>query len=288
MLFRQNSHQLLVHTPAKLNLYLEVIGRREDGYHELETCMVSVDLYDTLRFRPLAPGEPLSLCVRPLLGQAIPDGPENLVLKAAKLLRERSGTDKSASIELVKRIPSEAGMGGGSSDAAATLLGLNRLWNLGCSRRELHQMAAELGSDLNFFIAQTSAAICRGRGELVEPVSGHRLSFVVAMPPKAGLSTGAVFRECDFGALHDIGDFVDGFVSGNPSLHNRLAESASRLCPPITALSEEFCRLQIPNELTGSGAAWFGITKNRRIASRYVRVLKSRGFERAWAVSMTL
>lgn len=288
MLFQQNSHRLLVHTPAKLNLYLEVIGRRDDGYHELETCMVSVDLYDTLRFRPADSGSPLKFSVRSLPGQCIPEGPENLVLKAAELLRQRSGTEASARIELVKRIPSEAGMGGGSSNAAATLLGLNRLWGLGCSGPELHGMAAELGSDLNFFVEQASAAICRGRGECVEPIfSPNPMSFVVAMPPGASLSTADVFRACTYGDQRELGDFLDGFHSGSPSVHNRLSAAAAQLCPKITALSEEFSRLKIPNELTGSGAAWFGIAKNRRTAARYARIIRSRGFERTWAVSMT-
>lgn len=287
MLFQQNLRRLLVHTPAKLNLYLEVIGRREDGYHELETCMVAVDLYDTLRFRPLPDGTPLALSVRSTLSEQIPEDADNLVLKAANLLREHCGTDQAAAIQLHKRIPSQAGMGGGSSDAAATLHGLNRLWNLGRSTAQLHELGSQLGSDINFFIEQSPAAACLGRGERIEPiVSPSALHFVVAMPD-AGLSTAEVFRNCEFGEPRDFAGFVDGFRAGQPSLHNRLSPTAARLCPAISQVQGHFDRVGIPNQLTGSGSAWFGVVQNKRVGARLVRTLRGRGLRKCWAVSMT-
>src|SRR4051812_46906767 len=127
MLIRNWGSAVRVRAPAKVNLFLEVLGRRTDGYHELETLMVTVSLYDTLEFREV-PSQALSLaCDHPSLSC----GPDNLVLRAARLLQERQGREKGASIRLRKRIPLAAGLAGGSSDAAATLAGLNVLWRLG-------------------------------------------------------------------------------------------------------------------------------------------------------------
>ena len=158
---------LVVHTPAKLNLFLEVLGRRPDGYHELETVIVSIGLYDTLLFTEeasqrtrlrcrLALAQPLAVQQRTSLA-----GEDNLVLRAAALLREQTGCRRGARIELIKRIPLQAGLGGGSSDAAATLVGLNRFWNLQLTAGQLHDLAAQLGSDVNFFLDSPQAALCK-------------------------------------------------------------------------------------------------------------------------------
>src|SRR5262249_22303109 len=123
-------------------------------------------------------------------------GADNLVLRAACLLKEASGTSRGARMDLIKRIPLAAGLAGGSSDAAAALWGLNFLWRLGLSQRELSGLAARLGSDVPFFLCSSSAAICRGRGELVEPLPlPGRFWFVIARP-QTGLSTAEVYRGC--------------------------------------------------------------------------------------------
>ena len=143
----------MVRAPAKVNLFLEVLGKRPDGFHEIATLMVAIRLMDTLIFKE----EPdLRLgCNRPDLST----GPDNLVLRAARLLAERTGCTKGAHIRLVKRIPMAAGLAGGSTDAAATLWGLNRLWKLGLSRDELAGMGAELGSDIPFFFHAPAACL---------------------------------------------------------------------------------------------------------------------------------
>src|SRR5690606_22059398 len=174
--------------PAKLNLFLEVLGKRADGYHELETLMLSVGLYDTLIVADLpstdgTPTEEHSNGIRLQVfntdhdspdGQfghdPIPTGRDNLVVRAAELLRNHAGRNCGAAITLVKRIPAAAGLAGGSSDAAATLAALNRLWNLKLDRADLIALAAQLGSDVGFFLAETPAAVCRGRGEQIEAV----------------------------------------------------------------------------------------------------------------------
>ena len=201
MLFRQTSRSLTVLAPAKLNLFLRIVGKRADGFHDLESVMATIGVYDTLVLEATASAE-IELSVvdaspRTLSGAMrleAPVGPENLVVRAANLLRERTGCRDGARIALVKRIPSSAGLGGGSSDCAAALAGLNRLWNLRLSRFELIALAGELGSDVAFFLADAPLAVCTGRGEQLEPLRcPTRLHFVVAKP-QSGLSTPAVFQ----------------------------------------------------------------------------------------------
>src|SRR2546423_12641337 len=168
---------LTLRAPAKVNLFLEVTARRPDGYHELRTLLVAVSLFDVLAFAH-SPTVRLS-CTDPTLGT----GPENLVVRAADLLRRHTGTKAGADIALTKRIPVQAGLGGGSSDAATALVGLNRLWKLGLGRDDLIGLAAEVGSDVAFFL-RPPACWCTGRGEDVTPwPMGGRLHLVLACPP---------------------------------------------------------------------------------------------------------
>ena len=139
---------ILLRAPAKLNLYLRVIGKRPDGYHEIETLFERIDLADELTLEA-HPDQLLLTCDDPTLSC----GEDNLVLNAARLLRQVSGTMQGARIHLIKRIPIAAGLGGGSSDAAATLVGLNQLWGLGLEPGRLQELGASLGSDVPFFLA---------------------------------------------------------------------------------------------------------------------------------------
>jgi len=181
---RRFSTHIEVLTPAKVNLYLEVLTRRADGFHEIDTVMAGVSIYDSLRFEAIR-GSEIRLNCRWGLGCAnlppdangdlpheplysdIPGGSENLVWRAVELLRKAGGLERGASIELVKRIPAAAGLGGGSSDAAAALVAANYGWNLNLPQEQLRELAAELGSDVPFFLSGLSsggAARCRGRG----------------------------------------------------------------------------------------------------------------------------
>ncbi len=168
--------------PAKINLSLRVLGRREDGFHALETLMVPLDLADEIALEdtgsPGADGIEL-VCSDPTL----PHGSGNLAYRAAELFRARLGRGlPSVRIVLTKRIPHGAGLGGGSSDAATVLLALNERTQAGFSTTELAAMAAELGSDVPFFVHQR-AAVCRGRGELIEPTKfDHALSLLLFKP----------------------------------------------------------------------------------------------------------
>ena len=195
--------EVVVQTPAKLNLFFEVLAKRTDGYHEIETLMCPINLYDTLYFKEDPSGELALRCQwATMVGgpesagfDSVPSGPENLAMRAVDLLRRRAGCDLGASLRLVKRIPAAAGLGGGSSDAAAALVAANLGWKLGLSAADLAAAAAQLGSDVPFFLSG-GPAVCRGRGERTEPVGElGALDFVVARPP-AGLATAAVYGAC--------------------------------------------------------------------------------------------
>ena len=167
---------MIVKAPAKVNLCLKVRRRRADGYHEIETLFERVSLCDELRLQKIPSGIRLT-CT----GIRVGGGPSNLVRRAAELLRKHCGVASGAAIRLTKRIPVAAGLGGGSSDAAAALIGLDRLWRLGLSRKTLLKLALELGSDVPFFILNASLAVGKGRGEKLKAVrSRARLWHVLA------------------------------------------------------------------------------------------------------------
>ncbi len=175
--------------PAKLNLFLEILGRRPDGYHEIETLMVAVNLFDQLTFADEPAGAVALTCDDP----SLPTGRDNLVVKAAERLKAATGCERGARIALRKAIPAQAGLAGGSSDAAATLVGLDRLWNLRTPPGRLDELAGEIGSDVAFFL-RTPAAVCRGRGEIVEAVTLPSALHFVVVCPTIGLSTADVYR----------------------------------------------------------------------------------------------
>jgi 4-diphosphocytidyl-2-C-methyl-D-erythritol kinase len=171
--------------PAKINLSFEIRGRRADGFHEIETLMTPISLCDELTITGAAHTLGIDFrCDNP----SLPIGPDNLVIRAAELFSRTTGQKVDATIQLRKKIPYGAGLGGGSSDAAATLLGLNRFYQTNLALAELARLAAEIGSDVAFFLFQ-SAAICRGRGEIVEPTKlTGTLSFLL-LKPSFGVAT---------------------------------------------------------------------------------------------------
>lgn len=173
--------------PAKINLSLRVLGKRADGFHELETLMAPLTLADELTFLPRRAFQ--FACSDPTL----PVDDSNLAVRAAHLFHQRTGHPIDVRIELEKRIPHGAGLGGGSSDAAAVLLGLDELYNLGLSREDLAAMAAELGSDVPFFIYQ-SPAWCRGRGEIVEPTVLPQALPILLLKPAFPVPTPDAYR----------------------------------------------------------------------------------------------
>jgi 4-diphosphocytidyl-2-C-methyl-D-erythritol kinase len=272
--------RLIVHAPAKVNLFLEVLGKRADGYHELETLMVAVTLYDTLVFQEDASG---AIDFR-TDDAAIPQGPQNLVVRSALLVREESGSKAGVKIWLRKRIPVAAGLGGGSSDAAATLAALNQLWKLGLSLPDLSRLGARIGSDVPFFF-HTPAAVGRGRGELLSPVSLLRPLHMVLVCPKEGVSTADVYRQLPVPTASErrpIEPVLVELARDNPAalgrlLFNRLEATACHLCPAIVAAHEALRETPLEGALvSGSGSASFGLARERRMAYRAAQSIKHR------------
>lgn len=296
MLFRRTSTGWFVMAPAKVNLFLRVIARRADGFHDLETVMAAISQADELLF-DAAPEDTTTLIIqqvypRSLGALEIPASADNLVLKAAQLLREVTCTRQGVAITLKKRVPSAAGLGGGSSDAAATLVALNRIWQLGLSTPQLVQLAARLGSDVPFFVANDAAALCTGRGEKIERLFWPlRLQLVLAKP-QSGLSTAAVYRHCQpepDGLQAEIWREIASqraLLQAAHSLRNTLQRPAEALSAEVVDMKARFARLGVcGHQLTGSGSAYFGVCRHARHARRCAARLRHQGV--AWAVAVT-
>ena len=171
--------------PAKINLSFKIIDRRPDGFHEIETWMAPISLWDEIDLTTTAvEGEIRFACD----DRALPVGNDNLVVRAARLFLEKAKSRRGVAIELRKKIPHGAGLGGGSSDAAAVLLGLNRILDAGLEVSQLAALAGEIGSDVPFFVYE-SAAICRGRGELVTPIALPTPLRLLLIKPTFGVPT---------------------------------------------------------------------------------------------------
>jgi 4-diphosphocytidyl-2-C-methyl-D-erythritol kinase len=204
-----------------------------------------------------------------------------LICRAAELLRQRTGCRHGAAIRLVKRIPLAAGLAGGSTDAAATLAGLNRLWRLGLSARELGSWSAELGSDVAFFFA-TPAAWCTGRGEQVTALPLGRSLWLVLACPAAGLATADVYRGVTVPAEPQSGDDIrralaeGNMVEISRGLHNRLQPVAERLCPAVAAVRARLSALAPAGQLmSGSGSSVLALGRDHADAIRIARALRN-------------
>jgi 4-diphosphocytidyl-2-C-methyl-D-erythritol kinase len=285
MLIRRCGEAVRLWAPAKLNLFLEVLGKRPDGYHELATLMVAVSLYDTLEFKEDPSGVDSLQCDYPGLST----GPDNLIRRAIDLVRQECGRRDGVTVRLWKRIPMQAGLAGGSSDAAATLQGLNHLWRLGWDRDRQSRLGATLGSDVPFFFS-TPAAWCTGRGERVEPLAlGRPLDFVLAAPP-GGLSTARVFGAVTVPAQPLSGNDARqaaraGDVEGlGSALHNRLQPAAERLSPDVAGLTARLAGLGPAGQsMTGSGSSVFALCRSSAEALSIARALRSASDEGAGA-----
>lgn len=298
---------IIVHTPAKLNLFLEILAKRDDGFHEVETLMIAVNIYDRLTVTGLSDGRTHLTCrwasgMEPKPASrdsrhtastldALPKDSDNLVWKAVERLRERSGTNAGIAIGLVKRIPAAAGLGGASSDAAAALVAANRAWRLGWSREQLSEVGAELGSDVPFFLTKRDRgpgmAVCRGRGEQIEPLAGMpRLHFVIVRPP-VGLSTAKVYAQCTVPERAvSSREFVERLRRAGTVgqlLFNRLQAPAEELSPWIARLRALFDKAECEGHMmSGSGSSYFGICRSARHARRLAGRIRAAGVGRTF------
>jgi len=271
--------------PAKLNLLLHVTGRRADGYHELQSLMVPVTLADTLDFELRDDGRLTRS------GDVIGALEQDLCLRAAALLKEASATGLGVDIAVEKQIPAGSGMGGGSSDAATTLLALNRLWKLGWTRDQLAPLALRLGADVPFFLG-SGAAFVEGIGERLTPVAWP-VSWFAVIHPQVSVSTAEIFSAPEltrstkamtiaaFSALRDNA-LRDGSLAP-PTLfgNNDLEPVARRRYPAIEAAIAHLARFGLAR-MTGSGSAVFAAVPSESAAQDAVSGLPQ-GW-RGWAV----
>jgi 4-diphosphocytidyl-2-C-methyl-D-erythritol kinase len=262
--------------PAKVNLDLRVIGRRPDGYHELDSVVAFAACADRLTF---APDGRLTLELAGRFAEALAGQPDNLVLRAARRLAESAGCAAHAHIALDKRIPVAAGLGGGSADAAATLRGLARLWRLELSLADLLPLALELGADVPVCLLARPARM-RGIGERLEPIQLPALHLVLASPNRA-VPTAQVFA--GLGAIAPACASAEDVPTGRADLlawlrarGNDLEAPARRLAPVIAEVIEALgaepgCRLA---RISGSGATCFGVFDDAPAAARAAHGLR--------------
>lgn len=242
-------------SPAKLNLFFKVLHKRFDGYHEIASIFGAISLCDTLD---------LTLSSRDLIecsAPGIPLGDDNLIMKAVHHFRKRHPHPFHVHVYLKKRIPIEAGLGGGSSNAATTLWGLNQLLDAPFSEAELMEMAGEIGADVSFFFS-TGCAFCTGFGERVESLPPFPFPRLVVAKPKAALSTAAVYKKTQVAKLpaRDVRAVVRSFCEGVPTFFNDLEPAAFTLEPRMAVWKGELHALGFDHVvMTGSGTAFFCI-----------------------------
>ena len=254
---------LVVAAPAKVNLFLHVTGRRADGYHLLESLFALIDLADTVALAIRDDGRIRR--VRDVDG--VPPSAD-LALRAARALQQASGTRLGADVDIAKRIPLGGGLGGGSSDAAAVLVALNRLWGVRMSRAELATLGLALGADVPFFVHGENA-IVRGIGEVVTPVSLPRQWLALAMPA-VSVATAAIFASPHLtrptpSAKMDV--FSEGYG------RNDLEGVASAAFPPVADALAAMTRVSGEARMTGSGACVIARCESAEEASRVVAAL---------------
>ena len=263
--------RLTLHAQAKINWSLSICGEREDGYHDLDMLMQSIALSDELSFEN---ARWITLSVD---GQRLPCGDRNLVVRAANALNEALGLHRGARITLKKHIPARAGLGGGSADCAATLLALNRLWDLNLPLRTLMQIGLKLGADVPFCL-QRGLARAQGVGEILTPCAGAPDYPLVMVTPGGGLSTPQVFKAWSVGGYPmtpvDTSALAAALLTGDLAAaqrlaHNDLEAPAISMMPEIGELIERFRALGADYvRMTGSGSTVFAAFADEEAARR--------------------
>jgi 4-diphosphocytidyl-2-C-methyl-D-erythritol kinase len=283
---------LTVFSPAKINLFLRIAGKRPDGYHELETVMLPLDFGDeiTLQFRENG----LTLeCDNP----SLPTDDTNLALRAAKKLAEAFAVRQGAKIALKKRTPLAAGLGGGSSNAAMVLTGLDRLWKLGAPTEKLHGLAASMGSDINFFMSG-GAALCRGRGEKIEAIPCRLSAAILLVNPGFGISTKWAYENWAKAAPLGAGLTApppevslllralveDDLAAVSRCLFNSLEAPSVRKYPVLELIKKAMRNGGAAGALmSGSGATVFGLFADAKAAGNLAREIREQFGPSMWA-----
>jgi len=275
-----NSNATRYRVPAKVNLFLEVMHPRDDGYHEIQTIMQTVSLFDELEFKDTDGGIEIS----GFDGSTVPEH-LNLVSVVARRLQEFAGKRRGCVVRATKRIPVAAGLGGGSADAAVALVALNQLWGCSLTDNDLFRLAAEIGSDVTFFLFG-GTALCRGRGEKVEPLPCPGSLDLVLVSPAVSLSTRDVYRSLDFKQpleTRNVRVMMEALFEGDPrriarSMFNRLDRAAVRLVDRLDTIRMRLLDAgALGAMVSGSGSSVFGVVEDQHAARRVAERMRSEG-----------
>ena len=264
------SDSLSLRSPAKLNLFLHIVGRRADGYHLLQSVFQLIDWCDTIHLKSIAENE-----VRRI--NPIPGVPpeQDLVVRAAKLLKDFCKIEAGVEIHLHKEIPMGAGMGGGSSDAATTLIGLNALWNLNLSKEMLCTLGLKLGADVPFFIFGQNALV-EGIGEKIQEISLQTPDFLVIFPNQ-GISTASIFLDPELTRDH-AQITIDGFLASPLSYQSNDCQAvAMRICPEVKQALDLITQA-VPGSqprMSGSGSSVFAVLDPKTDTAKLENLLQN-------------
>ena len=284
---------LILQSPAKLNLYLEVVNKRPDGYHDLVTLFERIDLYDELKFTVNSSGRIKLFCSHP----QVPVGPKNLIYRAARLLQEEYGVSQGVDVHITKRIPVAAGLAGGSSNAATTLVALNRLWKLKLSREQLVRYGKRLGADVAFFLYDTPWALGTERGDKIKKLSIQPRLWHILVTPKLKMYTRKVFENLKLRGRtnmltknnDDVNIFIRSLRKNNINaigsfLRNDLENTIVKLVPDLKELKDKLKGLNTKGvSFSGSGPSLFGLTENQKQAEELKGILQ-RQYTQVFAV----
>jgi len=289
-----NSSSLSLPSFAKINWHLRILGTRADGYHEIDTYLQTISLCDELRFETKADGTISVTCDDP----SIPTNEQNLIVRAAQSLKERFSVPSGVSVDLSKRIPAQAGLGGGSSNAAVTLMALNYLWELNAAREELSGIAASLGADVPFFLTG-GCAQATGVGETITPIADVRSDPLIVISPNAKISTKDAYAAYDQAAL--TRNNAAPILTGSPDeaknrgphpwpprdflrnfMRNDFESVIFDIEPELRRTKEALLQAgAVSVLLAGSGSSVFGIFSDRNAQERALSQIKR---EAGWRV----
>lgn len=279
---------LYVKAPAKINLTLDVLYKRPDNYHEVEMIMTTVDLADRIGLETISGGDIKIISA----DRFVPNDHKNLAYQAAKVLKDTYGIERGVAISIEKNIPIAAGLAGGSSDAAATLKGLNELWRLGLTLDELAELGAKIGSDVSFCV-YGGTALATGRGEKIQELPAPPTCWVVLAKPKIGVSTADVYGGLQLAGLEHpkTKQMIEAIRTDNyellcQSVGNVLESVTFKLHPEVVTIKEQMKRFGADAVLmSGSGPTVFGLVDSESRMSRVYNGL--RGFcEEVYAVRL--
>ncbi len=279
---------------AKLNLYLEVLNIRRDNYHNIKTVFERIDLSD----RIILKSRPDKLIRIICKDSDVPEDKTNLCYRSAGLLQERFNIKTGLDIRIIKRIPVGSGLAGGSSNAAAVLLGLNKLWKLNLSQKKLAGFAETIGSDVSFFVYNTPFALGEGRGERIKPLRALKYARLwhIVVVPRIKVSTPVIYKRWDTHSgltrpEYDVNILIldlkrNDLSLGSRLLFNSLEKLTIKLCPEVERIKDKLAKSGLKLILmSGSGPAVFGIVSSRKEAVTLSRKLKKE--EESWRIFVT-